>query len=71
MEFFILALPVFTFIWLVISIIKFCRTNKENFERRRSLKRRIIISAVITAAWFVTVGGFLLLIIYSITVNGM
>ena len=30
MEFFIFILPVLAVIWLVVSIVKFCKTKKEN-----------------------------------------
>lgn len=71
MEYIIMALPVFALIWLVISIIQFCRTNKEDVEKRRVLKKQIKISSIIIAAWVAIVGGFLLLIMYSIAVYGM
>jgi len=71
MEYIIMALPVFALIWLAISIIQFCRTNKEDVEKRRALKKQIKISSIIIAAWVAIVGGFLLLIMYSIAVYGM
>jgi len=71
MEFIIMALPVFALIWLAISIIQFCRTNKEDVEKRRALKKQIKISSIIIAAWVAIIGGFLLLIMYSIAVYGM
>ena len=71
MEALILALPALALIWLVLSIIRFCRTSKENAEKRRALKKQIIISAVIIAAWIAVIGGFLFFIMYSITVYGM
>ena len=71
MEFILLALPVIAFLTLVISIIQFCRTSKGNAARRKSLKKRIIISSIIILLWIVAVGGFLFLILYSISVHGM
>ncbi len=71
MEFIIMALPVLALIWLAISIIQFCRTNKEDVEKRRALKKQIKISSIIIAAWVAIIGGFLLLIMYSIAVYGM
>lgn len=71
MEYIIMALPVFALIWLAISIIQFCRTNKEDVEKRRALKKQIKISSIIIAAWVAIIGGFLLLIMYSIAVYGM
>lgn len=71
MEFIIMALPVFALIWLAISIIQFCRTNKEDVEKRRALKKQIKISSIIIAAWVAIIGGFLLLLMYSIAVYGM
>ena len=71
MEFIILALPVLALIWMVSSIIRFCRTNKENSETRKEIKKHIIISAVLIVAWIAIIGFFLLFIIYSIAVHGM
>lgn len=71
MEYIIMARPVFALIWLAISIIQFCRTNKEDVEKRRALKKQIKISSIIIAAWVAIIGGFLLLIMYSIAVYGM
>ncbi len=71
MELIILALPVLALVWLISSIIQFCRTNKENTEKRKILKKQIIISAILIVAWFAIIGGFLLFIIYSIAVHGM
>lgn len=71
MELLILALPVLALIWLVFSIIQFCRTNKENIEKRKALKKQIIISSVLIVAWIAIIGGFLFFIMYSIAVNGM
>lgn len=71
MEFIISALPVLALVWLIISIIRFCRTNKENIEKRKSLKKEIIISAIIIAAWIAIIGGFLFFLLHSIAVNGM
>lgn len=71
MEFIIMALPVLALIWLAISIIQFCGTNKEDVEKRRALKKQIKISSIIIAAWVAIIGGFLLLIMYSIAVYGM
>lgn len=56
MEFIIMALPVFALIWLAISIIQFCRTNKEDVEKRRALKKQIKISSIIIAAWVAIIG---------------
>jgi heme/copper-type cytochrome/quinol oxidase subunit 2 len=71
MEFFIFILPVLAVIWLVVSIVKFCKTKKENAEERKSWKKQIIISASIIVAWIVILVGFCCLIMYSIMVNGM
>ena len=71
LEFIILAHPVASIIWMIISIIQFCRTNKENIKKRKTLKKQIIISAIIIVAWIAVIIGFLILIMYSITVNGM
>jgi len=71
MEFIIFALPVLALIWLVFSIIQFCRTNKENTEKRKAFKKQIVISAVLIAAWFAIIGGFIIFLIHSIAVNGM
>ena len=71
MEFIILALPVLALIWMVSSIIQFCRTNKENTEKRKEIKKHIIISAVLIVAWIAIIGGFLLFIIFSIALGGM
>ena len=71
MELIILALPVLALVWLISSIIQFCRTNKENTEKRKILKKQIRISAILIVAWFAIIGGFLLFIIYSIAVHGM
>jgi len=71
MEFLIFGLPIVALIWLISAIIQFCRTNKENIEKRKTLKKEIIICAIIIVAWIVIIGGFLLSIIYSISVYGM
>jgi len=71
MEFLIFGLPIVALIWLISAIIQFCRTNKENIEKRKALKKEIIICAIIIAAWIVIIGGFLFSIIYSISVYGM
>ena len=71
MEFLIFGLPIVALIWLISAIIQFCRTNKENIEKRKAIKKEIIICAIIIAAWIVIIGGFLFSIIYSISVYGM
>ncbi|MCR5612721.1 hypothetical protein [Treponema sp.] len=71
MNYVIMALPVLALIWLVISIIMFCITNKEDIEKGKSWKKQIIISAAIIGAWFLIIGGFILLILSSIIVVGM
>ena len=73
MEFLILifGLPIVALIWLISAIIQFCKTNKENIEKRKAIKKEIIICAIIIAAWIVIIGGFLFSIIYSISVYGM
>ena len=71
MEFIILLLPVLALIWLVISIIQFCRTNKGNVEKRKAFKKQIIISAIIIVVWIAVIFGFLFFIMYSIAVHGM
>ncbi len=72
MEFLILifGLPIVALIWLISAIIQFCRTNKKNIEKRKAIKKEIIICAIIIAAWIVIIGGFLFYIIYSISVYG-
>ena len=73
MEFLILifGIPIVALICLISAIIQFCRTNKENIEKRKALKKEIIICAIIIAAWIVIIGAFLFSIIYSISVYGM
>ena len=73
MEFLILifGLPIVVLICLISAIIQFCRTNKENIEKRKALKKEIIICSIIIVAWIVIIGGFLFSIIYSISVYGM
>ncbi len=71
MEFLILILPVLALIWLVTSIVRFCKAGKRNFEKRRSLKKQIIISAIIIIAWVAIIVGLFFLIMYSIAVHGM
>lgn len=70
MEFLIFGLPIVALIWLISAIIQFCKTNKENIEKRKAIKKEIIICAIIIAAWIVIIGGFLFYIIYSISVYG-
>ena|GEM_PF-589311 len=41
MEFLIFGLPIVALIWLISAIIQFCRTNKENIEKRKALKKEI------------------------------
>ena len=73
MEFLILifGLPIVALIWLISAIIQFCRTNKENIEKRKAIKKEIIICTIIIVAWIVIIGAFLFSIIYSISVYGM
>ena len=71
MEFLIFGLPIVALIWLISAIIQFCRTNKENIEKRKAIKKEIIICSIIIVAWIVIIGGFLFSIIYSISVYGM
>ena len=70
MEFLIFGLPIVALIWQISAIIQVCRTNKENIEKRKALKKEIIICAIIIAAWIVIIGGFLFYTIYSISVYG-
>lgn len=71
MEFLIFGLPIVALLWLITAIIQFCRTNKENIEKRKALKKEIIICAIVIGAWIVTIGGFIFFIIMSIAINGM
>lgn len=73
MEFLILifGLPIVALICLISAIIQFCRTNKENIEKRKALKKEIIICAIIIVAWIVIIGGFIFLLMRSIAINGM
>ena len=71
MEFLIFGLPIVALIWLISAIIQFCRTNKENIEKRKALKKEITICAIIIAAWIVIIGGFIFLLMRSIAINGM
>ena len=71
MEFLIFGLPIVALIWLISAIIQFCRTNKENIEKRKALKKEIITCAIVIGAWIVIIGGFIFFIIMSITINGM
>ena len=72
MEFLILifGIPIVALICLISAIIQFCRTNKENIEKRKALKKEIIICSIIIVAWIVIIGGFLFYISYSISVYG-
>lgn len=71
MEFLIFGLPIVALLWLITAIIQFCKTNKENIEKRKALKKEIIICAIVIGAWIVVIGGFIFFIIMSITINGM
>ena len=71
MEFLIFGLPIVALLWLITAIIQFCMTNKENIEKRKALKKEIIICAIVIGAWIVVIGGFIFFIIMSITINGM
>lgn len=62
MEFLIELLPIITIVWFVYSIIQFCKTNKENIYKRKSLKKQIIISGIINVAWIIIFIVFLYLI---------
>ncbi|MDE6599382.1 MAG: hypothetical protein K2K34_04805 [Oscillospiraceae bacterium] len=53
------ATPLAALVWFVISIVKYCRTPKENTEERRK-KRRMVIASAITAA---VINGALITII--------
>jgi hypothetical protein len=50
MEFLIFGLPIVALLWLITAIIQFCRTNKENIEKRKALKKEIIICAIVIGA---------------------
>lgn len=41
--------PLASLVWFVISVVKCCRTPKENTEERGKKKRTLIISAVTAA----------------------
>ena len=71
MEFLIFGLPIVALLWLITAIIQFCRTNKENIEKRKSLKKEIRTCAIVIGAWIVIIGGFIFFIIMSIAINGM
>ena len=71
MEFLIFGLPIVTLLWLITAIIQFCRTDKENSEKRKALKKEIIICAIVIGAWIVIIGGFIFLLMRSIAINGM
>ena len=71
MEFLIFGLPIVALIWLISAIIQFCRTNKENIEKRKALKKEIIICSIIIVAGIVIIGGFIFLLMRSIAINGM
>ncbi|BDC94686.1 hypothetical protein TRBR_27830 [Treponema bryantii] len=62
MEFLIELLPIITIVWFVYSIIQFCKTNKENIYKRKSLKKQIIVSGIINVAWIIIIVVFLYLI---------
>lgn len=62
MEFLIELLPIITIVWFVYSIIQFCKTNKENIYKRKSLKKQIIVSGIINVAWIIIIVVFIYLI---------
>lgn len=41
--------PLAALVWFVISVVKYCRTPKENTEERRKGKRMVIASAITAA----------------------
>lgn len=62
MEFLIELLPIITIVWFVYSIIQFCKTNKENIYKIKSLKKQIIVSGIINVAWIIIIVVFIYLI---------
>ncbi len=62
MEFLIELLPIITIVWFVYSIIQFCKTNKENIYKRKSLKKQIIVSGIINVAWIIIIVVFIYLV---------
>ena len=62
MEFLIELLSIITIVWFVYSIIQFCKTNKENIYKRKSLKKQIIVSGIINVAWIIIIVVFIYLI---------
>lgn len=71
MELVVLALPVLALVWLVSSIVRLCRTSRDDGEKRRSLKRQIAAAAIIIAAWILVFVGLMILVVRAVVVNGM
>lgn len=71
MVYLILAIPVASLVWLIVSIVRFCKTDKENHKERVQFRNQIIISSIIIVLWILAVFGFIAWLAYSITVYGM
>jgi len=56
------GLPVISFIWLIVSLVKFIRSAKSTDERRRRIKNLLILSAFSFITFLAVLMGFLWLL---------
>lgn len=63
----IFLIPIASFVWLIVSIIFFVRTPRENAKKRSIWKLQLIISAVIFGLLLLILAGVLALFAVSLT----
>lgn len=63
----IFLIPIASFIWLIVSIIFFVRTPRENTKKRSHWKLQLIISAVIFGLLLLLIAGAFALFAMSLT----
>ena len=56
------GLPVISFIWLIVSLVKFIRSAKSTAERRRKIRNLLILSAFLFIIFSAALIGFLWLL---------
>ena len=56
------GLPVISFIWLIVSLVKFIRSAKSTAERRRRIRNLLILSAFSFITFLAVLMGFLWLL---------
>ena len=60
------GLPIISFIWLIVSLVKFIRSAKSTAERRRRIKNLLILSAFSFIIFLSVLMGFFWLLNHAI-----